>query len=170
MLILKSNQNDVIFPLHLVKQYAKISDDSDDDIVTLSISFAQNYAERTVGHLIGVRNYHINKSKGQKDILINVRPFHRVVAVRDKLGKSLAESHYSHERNSIIFDGCCMDMEYEIEIECGHSDYKQLEPDLQVAILAHASHHYNNRLNDTGFMVPDEVRLVYSKYKHFRII
>jgi hypothetical protein len=156
-----------IFDLQTVKQYLKIDDNNDDNIINIIIDYAINYAQKITNTLISQDIYDIYVCDIQNNqIKLNLKPISNINTIEANGMQLDSGTEYIIENNCIIFNNSTT--ECRINLLGGYTSLALLPPELKMAILMHISAAYDNR-SGTSQAVPFAVNNIYNKIAKLRI-
>jgi uncharacterized phiE125 gp8 family phage protein len=164
--IIKKQPN--VIPLNLLKQYLRIDNDDDNEIIEISLEFAQYYTQNIANIIISPVTYLITTNEITQNNTINIKEKPIISVDEIKLNTIILKTtEYKIHKNHIELltnkTGT-----FEITTQCGHNAIENLPTELKTAILIHTAHHYANRTGENQ-KVPPMVDLLLSKFKPIKI-
>jgi hypothetical protein len=156
-----------IFDLQTVKQYLKIDDNNDDNIINFITDYAISYAQKNTNTLISQDIYDIYVCDIKNNqIKLNLKPISNINTIEANGMQLDSGTGYIIQNNCIIFNN--ITTECRINLLGGYTSLALLSPELKIAILMHISASYDNR-SGASQAVPFAVNNIYNKIAKLRI-
>lgn len=154
-----------IISLDTIKQYGRIDASVDDHILQTMIAVAEKNILDQMDLVIS-KTTAIIKIKSTP-IIFNI-PIHPIISITKITAENqkLSSANYVLNNKRIEFEKSFKNCE--IELECGHTRIKSISPDIQMALISHIIHLYENRDGSETF-TPFLYKNIISKYKNIKI-